>query len=107
MRVTLEGEARFGGRWGKLEVDLKLGSPTSAAALLSELLRSKLISGARVHNHNCFCVDHRQRNINWPTFAEISPRVMSMFAGQTSARTEPFWKEARSVAPCVEHKGNR
>ena len=73
--MTLEGEARFGGRWGKLEVDLKLGSPTSAAALLSELLRSKLISGARVHNHNCFCLDHRQR-INWPTFAEIeiSPR---------------------------------
>lgn len=69
MRILLEGEARYGGRWGTLEVDLKVGSPTSAAALLSELVKSKLISGVGVHI--ILCSEHRERIIDLRKFLSV------------------------------------
>lgn len=85
MRVLLEGEAKYGGRWGKLEVELKVGSPTSAAALISELTRSRLISGESIF-----------------LLANIGPRCGGNFCWHVSAG-----REVRSVVQCLEQKGGR
>lgn len=93
MRILLEGEATYGKRWGTLEVDLKLGSPTSAAALLSELMRSKLISGGTRSYLSLKGRKSRERNIDLSEeFLNIVDVNVRMSAGAKSPR-----KEVRSV----------
>ena len=49
MLAPVEGDAGGEGRWGILEVDVNVGSTTSAAQLLSELMKANLISGVRAY----------------------------------------------------------